>query len=229
MSNSQSSANGDMQIPVTLNEILQVRIPDDPTPVTYYSRVVGTGNDVLAIAWPTDRGIRLIARPGDVLEFYFIRDGIPHIFSGLVETAKTSPIPEMTIAPQDFARQIQRRQNCRIKCLLPIEIIYNDPDDPTNLSAPPLVNHTVSSDLSAGGLSFRYAKRIPEGTLVSVRLHIPDNKEPIRTRCIVVYSDYASEQRSLYRTALRFTDINEGERSRIVRYIYRLQLQGLRP
>ena len=108
MSKSQSSANGDMQIPVTLNEILQVRIPDDTNPVTYYSRVVGTGNDVLMIAWPTDRGIRLIARPGDVLEFYFIRDGIPHIFSGLVEAAKTSPVPEMTIAPQDFAPDTEK-------------------------------------------------------------------------------------------------------------------------
>ena len=229
MKNSRSSANGDVPFSAALNETLQVRIPDDPNPVTYYSRVLSVNNGVLTIPWPTDRGIRLITHPGEVLEFYFIRGGTPHAFRGLVEAAKTGLMPQLTIVSRGPAQQVQRRQNFRIKCLLPIEIVCKDPDDPDNASAPPLVIKTVSSDISAGGLSFRYVKRMPEGMPVAAKLSLPDDAEPIRTQCIVIYSDYASEFQTLYRTALRFTDINEGERSRIVRFVYRLQLQGLRP
>jgi c-di-GMP-binding flagellar brake protein YcgR len=183
----------------------------------------------LSIPWPTDRGIRLIAHPGDVLDFYFIRGGTPHIFSGVVERTERGPLPQIAVIIDGPAQQIQRRQNYRVKCLLPIQVVGTLPEDPANESSATLIIKTVSSDLSAGGISFRSARKIPEGTLLNIKLSIPDNGPPISASCSVIYSEFVSEHQTLYRTALRYIVLSEGERARIVRFIYRIQLRGLHP
>jgi len=211
------------------NEILQVRIPNDPTTTTYYTRVMSISGGVLTVPWPTDRGIRLIARKGDCLDFYFIRGGIPHVFSGIVDkTDPTGPLPQITIITVDPARKIQRRQNCRVKCMLPIEVVSTIREDPSDPSSPMLVLRTVTSDISAGGISFRHAKQLPPGAQLNLTLTIPDGRQPINIPCVVIYSEYFSEHQLLYRTAVRFIALGESDRARIVRFIYRTQLKGVR-
>lgn len=211
------------------NEALQVRIPGDLSSVTYYGRVVSLSEGVLSMSWPTDRGIRLLAHLGDVLDFYFIREGIPYIFSGVIEKTESDRIPEITVRPDGPAQQIQRRQNYRVKCLLPIEVVgvlagktAQEADEPLNI-------RTVTTDLSAGGLSYRNVRKCPQGAQLNVKLSIPDGGPPISIPCSVIYSDYVSENQALYRTALRYIALTEGERARIVRFIYRTQLQSIHP
>jgi c-di-GMP-binding flagellar brake protein YcgR len=164
-----------------------------------------------------------------ILDFYFVREGVPHTFSGLVDETKVEPMPQITIILSSAVTQVQRRQNFRIKCLIPVEIVGNIQEDPRSDSTTVLNVKTVSNDLSASGISFRFAKRIPEGTLVNIKLSLPDNGPPIRIPCSVIYSEYHSENQILYRTGIRYLALSEGERARIVRYMYRTQLQGLRP
>jgi c-di-GMP-binding flagellar brake protein YcgR len=214
---------------VEVNEVLQVRIPDDPNPVTYYGRVQDVSSQKLLISWPTDRGIRMIVRKRQTLDFYFIREGIPNNFIGLVDETQAAPLPQLGILVKTPVRQVQRRQNFRVKCLLPIEIFGTKREDPANESSPALTIRTVSTDLSAGGISFRHAERIPEGMLVNIKLSIPDSGPAINIPCAVIYSDYISEHQTMHRTGLRYIALSEGERSRIVRFVYRTQLQGLHP
>jgi c-di-GMP-binding flagellar brake protein YcgR len=224
MARDRSAADCSENLPIAPNEILQVRIQNDPNPVTYYSRVLSISKGILSMPWPTDRGIRLITRPGQILDFYFIRGGTPHYFCGLVEKANAGPLSQMEIAIKTPAQQVQRRQNCRVKCLLPIEIVYAK-EDAGDKSSSGLTVKTVCTDLSAGGVSFRQARHTPEGTLVHVKLSLPDNGPPIGIPCSVIHSGYASEHQTLYRTALRYVALSEGDRSRIVRFIYRTQLK----
>jgi c-di-GMP-binding flagellar brake protein YcgR len=213
---------------VATNEVLQVLIPDDPNPATYYSRVLSASKGSITMPWPTDRGIRLITHPGHLLDFYFIRSGTPHHFRGIVEKTDTGLVPQITVNVRGSAQQIQRRQDFRVKCLLPLEITYAVPQGKDgNLSAP-MVIKTVTSDISAGGLSFRHAKRIPEGTLVSGKLSVPDDGPVIEISCRVIYSKYMSEHQTLYRTAVRYLTLSQMDLSRIVRFAYKIQLRGLR-
>lgn len=212
-----------------INETLQVRIPGDPDPVTYYSRVQDESKGRLIIAWPTDRGIRMVIRKGQLLDFYFVREGIPNNFSGLVEGTRSEPMPQVGILVSGPVRQAQRRQNVRVKCLLPLEIHGTERKDPADESSPVLAIRTVSSDLSAGGISFRHAKRFSEGALVNITMSLPDNGPDINIPCTVIYSEYVSAHQTLYRTGLRYLALSESERARIVRFIYRTQLQGLHP
>jgi c-di-GMP-binding flagellar brake protein YcgR len=214
---------------ITINDILQVRIMDDPNSDTYHSRIDDISEGKLVIAWPTNRGIRLILHRDQILDFFFVRDGTPHMFSGLVDETKQEPLPQITVILSSAVSQVQRRQNFRVKCLIPVEIAGTIREDPRSDETTVLNIKTVSNDLSASGISVRFAKRIPEGSLINIKLSLPDSKPPIGIPCSIIYSEYLTENQILYRTGIRYLALSESERARIVRYVYRTQLQGLHP
>jgi c-di-GMP-binding flagellar brake protein YcgR len=214
---------------ITINDILQVRIMDDPNSATYHSRINDISEGKLIIAWPTNGGIRLLVHRDQILDFYFVRDGTPHMFGGLVDDTKQEPLPQITIILSSPVSQVQRRQNFRVKCLVPVEITGTIREDPRSNATTVLNIKTVSNDLSASGISVRFAKRIPEGSIINIKLSLPDSGRPISIPCSIIYSEYLTENQILYRTGVRYLAISEAERARIVRYVYRTQLQGLHP
>jgi c-di-GMP-binding flagellar brake protein YcgR len=213
---------------VEINETLQVQIEEDRNTVTYHSRVNDKSDGKLIIAWPTHAGMRLLAHRDQILAFSFVRDSIPHLFSGMIDDMNPEGLPQLTIIQSSAITRIQRRQNYRIKCMIPVEVTgivrdtRNDVDVPLNF-------RTTTSDLSAGGLAIRLPKPIPENSLLEIKLVLPDDGEVIRIPCQVAYSDSPVENQMMYRTGLRFLAISEAERARIVRYGYRIQLKGLHP
>jgi c-di-GMP-binding flagellar brake protein YcgR len=214
---------------ITINDILQVRLMDDSDSATYHSRIDDISQGKLILAWPTNKGIRLLLHRDQILDFFFVRDGTPHMFGGLVDETQTEPVPQITIILSSAVSQVQRRQNFRVKCLIPVEIVGEVREDPRRDETTALSVKTVSNDLSASGISVRFAKRIPEGSLVNIKLSLPDDKPPISIPCSVIYSEYQTENQILYRTGIRYLTLSEAERARIVRYVYRTQLQGLHP
>jgi c-di-GMP-binding flagellar brake protein YcgR len=213
---------------IAINDLLQVQLTEDQNSATHHSRINDISEGKLIIAWPTHGGMRLIVHRDQILLFHFLRDDVPHEFTGLVDEMNATGIPQLTIIPSSPITRIQRRQNFRIKCMLPVEITGSW-TNPPNESVPSSSIRTTTTDLSASGISIRYSKLIPENSLVEVKLALPDNAPAIRIPCRVVYSDSPAESQLLYRTGLRFLAISESERARIVRHVYRSQLKGLRP
>jgi c-di-GMP-binding flagellar brake protein YcgR len=215
---------------LAVNDTLQLRTSEENRDqATYYSRINDISQGKLVIAWPTSRGIRLIAYADQMLDFYFVRDGTPYSFSGLVDETSSEPLPQVTIILSSPITTVQRRQNFRIKCLLPVEIIGNIKEDAHAETITPLSIRTTSYDLSASGISIRHGKRIPEDSLLTVKISLPDEGAVISIPGSVIYSEYLSENKVLYRTGIRYLAITEKERARIVRFVYRKQLQGLHP
>jgi c-di-GMP-binding flagellar brake protein YcgR len=226
--NANQDFTDDIKTYIAVNELLQVRFLDDPNTATYYSRISDVSEGRLIIAWPTHAGIRLLAHRDQILDFYFTRDDVPHEFTGMVDETHADPLPQITIIMSSAITRVQRRQNFRIKALIPIEItgaFGNSHDGSTEV----LSIKTVTSDLSASGIAIRHAKLIPEGTTLEVKLAMPDNAPIIKVPCQVMHSEVPAENQNLYRTGLRYLAISESEKARIVRYVYRMQLKGLHP
>jgi c-di-GMP-binding flagellar brake protein YcgR len=213
---------------VTINDTLQVRMMGEKNPITHYSRINDITEGKLVISWPTNRGVRLMAHPDHMLDFFFVRDGIIYGFSGLVDETNLDAVPTITIIVSSAITQVQRRQNFRIKCLIPVELIGNIKENPRDDSVTFLDVKTTSYDLSAGGISIRHAKRIPAESLLTVKISLPDNGTAIDIPGSVIYSEYLSENKILHHTGIRYLYISEKDRARIVRFVYRKQLQGLR-
>jgi c-di-GMP-binding flagellar brake protein YcgR len=214
---------------ISINEVLQVRLADDPESPTYYSRINDIVEGKLVIAWPTHRGIRLLVHRDQMLAFCIMRGEEPHEFGGLVDELDSSAkMPQITVIPGSAIIRIQRRQNFRIKSLVPVEIAgqMRDPKD-GSLSA--FAIRASTYDLSAGGIAILHPKRLPEDTPVEVKIALADGDPMIKLPCRVIYSDSQADNPALYRTGMRYLAITEKERARIVRYVYRTQLKGLHP
>jgi c-di-GMP-binding flagellar brake protein YcgR len=228
MKNLNSDFKEDIKTYIRVNEILQVRLPEEENSDTYHSRINDISEGKLIVAWPTHGGIRLIAHRDQMLTFHFLRDDVPHEFNGIVDDMNPTGLPQIAIILSSAITRIQRRQNFRIKCMLPVEIAGSLKDSRDN-SITPLNVRTTTCDLSASGLAIRYAKPIAENSLVEAKLALPDDAPPIRIPCRIVYSDSPGQKQMLYRTGMRYLALSESERARIVRYVYRSQLKGLHP
>ena len=224
------NSTADLKSVLAVNDTLQIRMSEqNKDQATYYSRINDISEGKLVIAWPTSRGIRLITYADQMLDFYFVREGTPYSFSGLVDATTLEPLPQITVIISSAITAVQRRQNFRIKCLIPVEIIGNIKEDPHADTVTPIDIKTTSYDLSASGISVRHAKRMPEEALLTVKISLPDDEPVISVPGSVIYSEYLSENKVLYRTGIRYLVISEKERARIVRFVYRKQLQGLHP
>jgi c-di-GMP-binding flagellar brake protein YcgR len=228
MNSIHPDSGDDVHSYMTVNELLQVKIIEEPTSATYYSRINDISEGKLVIAWPTNAGIRLLVHRDQMLDFSFIRNGEPYAFTGLVDETSIDPLPQITIIVCSAVIRVQRRQNFRIKCLIPIEIIGVFKEHPDDASLFSLDIQTTTYDLSASGVAVRIAKRIPEGTLLDIKLSLPDKGSIIKVPCRVVYSDEYTEHAKMYRAGMQYLAINEWERARIVRFVYRTQLKALR-
>src|SRR5690606_4187145 len=146
--------------------------------------------------------------------------------SGLVDATTSEPLPTLTIIQSSAVSRVQRRQNFRVKCLIPLELIASIRGSGDELTV--IAAKTTTCDLSASGVALLYAKHIPEGTLMVVQLSLPDAGPSIKIPCRVAYSDTPSEKKTMYRIGIQYLVITESERARIVRYVYKTQLKGLR-
>jgi c-di-GMP-binding flagellar brake protein YcgR len=213
---------------VSISELLLVKLVDDPAMTGHYSRVDNIIEGKLIIAWPTSNGILLPLHPDQTIELSFVRAGVAYSCTGLVNATGMKPYPQVTVTLNSAIAETQRRQNFRFSCLVPVEII-GIVKDKCSLEEEIRTLHikTVTNNLSAGGLSIRHPEGCSEGTVLEAQLALPDNGAVMRLPCRVIYSRRVPGLTRPYHIAMRFLAITERERARIVRYINRLQLQGL--
>jgi c-di-GMP-binding flagellar brake protein YcgR len=227
MTSANQNFTDDIKSYLAINDLLQVRAEDDPNAATYYGRINDIIDGKLMIAWPTNSGIRMTVRRDQILDFSFIKEGTPYAFTGLVDEALPEPQPKIAIIMSSAVMNVQRRQSFRIKCLIPLEIAGSIMDSSHNENTSPLFIRTTTYDLSASGIAIRHPQRIPEGSIVEIKLKLPDDKPAIKAPCRVIYSEEFAETSKLYHTGLHYLTIVETERARIVRFVYRAQLSGL--
>ncbi|HSW39563.1 MAG TPA: PilZ domain-containing protein [Acidobacteriota bacterium] len=213
---------------LAVNEVLQVHFEADSAPVNYHCRIEDISGEKLAITWPTRAGIRMPVHWDQMLRFSMVRDGNAYCFSGMVDATSQENIPQIAVIIASAVEKVQRRQNFRIKCMIPVGITIFSAESGKDDAAAAGFIQTTTYDLSASGFAIHNQKRIPEGTLLDVKLSLPDNDSSIRIPCRVVYSEIFGENARLYHSGIQYLAITEGERARIVRYVYRTQLKGLR-
>jgi c-di-GMP-binding flagellar brake protein YcgR len=217
----------DIRSSMGINDLLQVEIVDDPNPAVYQSRIEDIIEGKLVIAWPTSGGLRLLLHRDQILKFSFVRDGVPYAFRGLVDNTNPKPSPQITVILSSAVVRIQQRQDFRIKCAIPVEIVGTFEEDVWDAAPLMQVFRTKTLDLSAGGMAIQNAKPIPENTLLDVRIALPDDESAIRVTCRVVYCKHLIDTLMQYRIGMHFLELGESERARIVRFVYRTQLKGL--
>ncbi|MEI6631292.1 MAG: PilZ domain-containing protein, partial [bacterium] len=77
---------------------------------------------------------------------------------------------------------------------------------------------SVTRDISAGGMLFVSNEPLDIGSILEMKIELPDNEEPIECLARVVRIDEAGDVNS-YNVAVCFLDITGAQRSRLNKYI----------
>ena len=211
-----------------INERVKVQLLDDINPGNYYSRVEDATENTLMMTWPTDKGVPLPVHLNQMLGFSLVHEDSAYSFNGVVDKVVYEPLRMVEIIIASTILRIQRRENFRIKCLVPIEFIVVPPDDSVESSQEELNLKTNTYDLSASGVSIRSAKAIATGTIQEIILSLLDERPPIKTSCRVVHCFVPLENPDKFHIGMQFLELDENSKVRIVRFIYNLQLNRIR-
>ena len=218
----------DLESKLMINELVKVRLPGNKNPGNYYSRVEDALKRMMLITWPKDNGAPLPINPNQVLGFSLVHKGDAYSFNGLVDRIAQEPTPSVTIIISSAIKRIQRRQDYRVKCLIPLEVVATLSETSSGLHKAKLHLKTNTYDLSASGVSLRTSTAVKAGTLPVVKLSLPDGGPPMKVSCRVVHCFAAPENQNKFHVGIQFLKLEEDNRARLVRFVYRAQSKRAR-
>jgi c-di-GMP-binding flagellar brake protein YcgR len=210
---------------VEVNELVQVSVVDDPNSRAYPSRVEDIVGQKVNIAWPTDNGARVPFHQGEKLFLAYLRKDAVYGIEVVVDNTMHSPIPMLVVHSTTGVQRIQRREFVRVAAMLPVELSGKlAPDETSAKGSQVLIIKAHTNDLSGGGLSIQHKSPLPIGAVFETKLTLP-GVAPLNLLAKVVRQESKLDayQSRIFRVGLAFLSINEGARSRIIRYVLEVQ------
>jgi c-di-GMP-binding flagellar brake protein YcgR len=214
---------------ISVNDLLQVKVTDDPNSLTYRSRVEDIGGGIIIISWPTDMGVLIPVHIGRPLSLSFVREDAAYSFDALVQDREQEPIPHLKVRPLSLPRRIQRRQFFRVKVALGVDLTASVVPDIQGKPEGIAIIPAFTYDISGSGLAIRSETAYPVGALYDAKLELPDNHAPIKILARVVNTEplVAADNKPIYHIGMFFVTIAESDRTRIVRHLFKVQMQQI--
>jgi len=205
-----------------------------------YSSVQDINDSGVLIALPTDdRGIPVLIRNGEMIEVSLI-SGLGRIgFLAEVDRPVKDPLPMLRLNPPTNIFKVELRKYYRVPVHLPFEAFKameistasGEVKWVKDLSIPPeeaKVRGTVL-DISGGGVYTVTKTELEKGEVLLVNISVEGefNLKEVATK--VVRKSMANPERKLWGYGMEFQNIDEKEREKVVRYVFKRQreLRGL--
>lgn len=175
----------------------------------------------MVIAMPMSKGYPVLIQCGQNFIAKLVSDGKVYQFSSTLLHKVAYPLPVWEISlPKEWTK-IQQRAFVRIHTTIPTKLkIF----DPTSLQFSEPIS-VLSRDLSGGGMQIVNKNSLEQGTKVQVEIELPESGT-LTFNGQVVRSDQPQMNHSIYWVGIKFQDMSERERSKIIRYIFRKQLEN---
>jgi c-di-GMP-binding flagellar brake protein YcgR len=216
-----------------------VRLTRENTP-TLFSSIQDINDVGVLISLPTDeRGIPVLIRKGEMIEVSLIA-GLGRIgFLTQVDGPIREPLPMLKLQPPTNIFKVELRKYYRVPVHIPFKgFLAKEIMDPSgqlrwvkDLSLPPeeaKITGTVL-DISGGGIYAVTKKELEKGDVFLLELSIPEelNLKDIASK--IVRKTLANPDRKLWGYGVEFLNIEEKEREKVVKYVFKRQreLRGL--
>ena len=208
----------------SINQRVLLAIPTGAFEGSYVTKVLESDPRGLTVYAPSFRGTILPIPPGESLLVHFTREDSHFEYECRIVERFPGPIPTILISlPDGNVKRVQRRSFFRLGANIPIEV---DPVSPLPGTPPPgPPSNGVSVNLSGGGLLYESPELYPEGSLIDMKLRIPDGETPADLRAEVIRDAGRASPgaRATWFLAVEFVDVRSEIQDRITRYIYLLQ------
>lgn len=186
----------------------------------FSSRVEEVNSDALLIAMPMSKGYPVQLRPGDTFYARTVVDGAVYFFATTLLERTMTPLPLWKASLPTQVERVQQRSFVRVDATVPVKL-----EIPTiKADEPSLVCEAVTKDVSGGGLKVVYQHRFPVGTRMRLMLHLPEGGQ-VETEGEVVRVERPFDDRPIHWIAVRFLDMHETVRSKIIKFVFKKQME----
>lgn len=198
----------------SVNQRFDIMLLRDPRSERFPSRVEAIGEDRMEFAMPISKGVPILLCPGDAFCGRVVVDGTVWMFTSTFLDKRFLPVAVwIATPPADFER-VQLRSFVRLDTALAATL------DVVGSSRPPL--RAITKNIGGGGAKLVVKQPLDKGALVELAVELPDNGS-LRSRGEVVRVEH-DEKGNFYAVAVKFVEIPERERDKIIKYIFRRQL-----
>ena len=204
-----------------------------------HSSIQDLTDEFVLIALPTDdRGIPVLIRNGEVIEVSLIA-GLGRIgFLAEVEKPLREPLPMLQLKPPTNIFKVELRKYYRVPVHLPFKafkgVEIRGPRGTRwikDLSAPPEEAEVTGTvlDISGGGVYAITRTELEKGEILLMNISIPEELDLKDMASQIVRKSMANPERKLWGYGVEFLNIEEKEREKVVRYVFKRQreLRGL--
>ena len=201
-----------------MNQRLAILLPKEKCLEQYSSRVEEVNEGKILIAMPMSKGFPVVMETGGHFYAKVFADSGIYGFDTSLLSKMIRPLPLWIISVPKEMKKVQQRAFVRLDISLPAELQYSDEmGEIISLKA-------ATKDVGGGGLQLITDRPLKVGGCFQVYIQLPDN-EAVQAQVEVVRCYKPQEERDLYWSAVKFVEINENCRDRIIRFIFRKQLE----
>jgi c-di-GMP-binding flagellar brake protein YcgR len=179
----------------------------------YNTRIEGLTDETIYLAAPTERQLPVHIEPGtEVVISYLSKDpmrGCRWTAKAQVRGAARGRIPLLAVSRPDRWIRKQDRRFVRVPCTFEIRVVSGD-----------VTYSGLTQDISGGGMLILLPAKVKPGSTVVLQFTLPPD-EPMELAAQVVR--HLSEQGKMIPTAVKFVDLDERERDRIIKFVFARQ------
>lgn len=204
--------------PLRINQPVDIEIKLPEMQGKYRSRVEGIGGENLTLAAPLKNGEVVRIPEGTEVTLSFIDQVAVYSVDCMVVSFKWGQIPTVILSSPINARRVQRRNFVRLD--IKISMQYTKLSELLEPLSEPI--EAVSMDISGGGLMFTTNGQVQQEDIIELRIFTNPDKPVNAIGKVVRVTDTLGKERKLA-VGVEFTLIEEGERDKIIRYIFNQQ------
>lgn len=186
----------------------------------YSSRIEDIGTEHMVIAMPMSKGFPILLRPGNKFYGKILLAEAVYLFTSTFLDKRMQPLPIWIISKPEDVQKIQQRAFVRVDATLPVQVEIL----PENEQDPAQQLEVATRDISGGGLKIICKQPMLANTKLLLTINVPE-AGLIQTAAEVMRVERPQPDRELYWVGVKFVDMNEQIRSKIIRFVFKRQME----
>ncbi|MDD3364041.1 MAG: flagellar brake domain-containing protein [Syntrophomonas sp.] len=206
-----------------INQLIEISVDEEGTDYKFMaSRIEEVTAEHLHVAVPMRKGELLPLRVRQHLNINMFFKGKSFVFKTVIVARHLDPFPVLVVVKPDKFVEIQRRQWVRV----PTKLAMRFRAISSGKNEKPYVGETV--DISGGGLLFVTLDPVEEGQMVELEIALPGPTPLFCKAKLLRILEKPKKEGATSKVILEFTEISEGQRDRIISYIFEKQREWIR-
>ena len=210
-----------------INQKIEIWLENKPEE-HYSSRIEEIHPDQLSIAMPMSKGTPVLMPRGSNIWGKVIVNEAVYCFVSTVIDRKVQPLPIWILSMPTEVKKVQLRAFVRVVARLAVRIKPFPPQESLEQNCTPFIEQPefqcVTKDISGGGIQIVSQIPFSTGTAVAINLALPDSSVIAAIGEVVRIQQLETDKHTFW-IAIKFTDIIEKERSKLIKYIFKIQLE----